>query len=136
MASVGQKDTGPEIRLRHALHQRGFRYTLGNRELPGSPDLVFPRLKAVIFVHGCFWHAHKCKFGKPPSSRKRFWIKKLEDNKIRDKKQIDTLINMNWRVLVVWECMIKRKNDAAFNKTIEKVSQELISKKRLLGVGR
>jgi DNA mismatch endonuclease (patch repair protein) len=108
MASVGQRDTGPEMRLRRVLHRLGLRYRLHDKKLPGSPDLVFPRFNAVIFVHGCFWHVHKgCKFSMEPSSRKDFWHKKFEENEKRDKKNYESLLASGWRILVVWECAIK-----------------------------
>jgi DNA mismatch endonuclease, patch repair protein len=110
MASVGQRDTGPEMRLRGVLHRMGLRYRLHDRKLPGSPDLVFPRYKSALFVHGCFWHVHKgCKFSTKPSSRTAFWKEKFEANKKRDRKSYDALEASGWRVLVVWECAIKRR---------------------------
>jgi DNA mismatch endonuclease (patch repair protein) len=110
MASVGQRNTGPEMRLRSALHRKGLRYRVNDRRLPGSPDLVFPRFKAVVFVHGCFWHAHsRCKFATKPSSRIDFWKKKFKENRRRDRKNYIALEEKGWRVLVVWECAIKSK---------------------------
>lgn len=113
MASVGRHDTGPEVRLRHMLHRLGLRYRLHDRKLPGSPDLVFPRFRAVIFVHGCFWHGHDgCKFATRPSSNEEFWIKKFKANHERDKRNCITLTETGWRVLVIWECAVKgRKED-------------------------
>ncbi len=108
MASVGQHDTGPEMKLRCMLHRLGLRYRLNDRRLPGSPDLVFPRFHAVVFVHGCFWHVHKgCKFSMTPVTRKEFWAEKFEANERRDKRNYDLLAKSGWRVLVVWECAIK-----------------------------
>jgi len=108
MASVGQRNTGPEMRLRRVLHHLGLRYRLHDKKLPGSPDLVFPRFGAVVFVHGCFWHVHKgCKFSMTPSSRKKFWKEKFEANIERDKRNYAALKAIGWRVLVVWECSIK-----------------------------
>ncbi|WP_073042245.1 very short patch repair endonuclease [Desulfacinum infernum] len=113
MASVGQRDTGPEMRLRHILHRLGLRYRLHDKKLPGSPDLVFPRFHAVVFVHGCFWHVHKgCQFSTRPSSRKEFWEKKFEANEKRDKRNYEALAASGWRVLVVWECAIKGLKDS------------------------
>lgn len=110
MASVGQKDTGPELSLRSALHKRGLRYRLHDRNLPGSPDLVFPRFHAVIFVHGCYWHSHGCYRSTVPKTRGEFWSKKFEDNKERDERKIRQLLEEGWRVLIVWECVIVGKN--------------------------
>ena len=110
MASVGQKDTGPEILLRSALHKCGLRYRLHDRNLPGSPDLVFPRFSAVIFVHGCYWHSHGCYRSTIPKSRRGFWIKKFKDNKDRDERKIRQLLEKGWRVQIVWECALAGKN--------------------------
>jgi DNA mismatch endonuclease (patch repair protein) len=108
MASVGQRNTGPEMQLRRVLHRMGLRYRLHDRSLPGSPDLVFPRFRAVVFVHGCFWHVHEgCKFATKPASRKKFWSDKFQANRNRDKRNYDALVASSWRVLVVWQCAIK-----------------------------
>jgi len=112
MGSVRQRDTRPEMRLRRQLHRLGLRYRVNVRSLPGSPDLVFPKFKAVIFVHGCFWHVHGCKFSTTPSSRSAFWKKKFSDNLARDKRNIDKLSNQGWRVLVVWECALKQQDSS------------------------
>jgi DNA mismatch endonuclease, patch repair protein len=112
MASVGQRDTGAEMGLRCALHRLGLRYRLHDRNLPGSPDLVLPRFRAVVFVHGSFRHVHEvCKYATMPSSRKAFWREKFEANKKRDRRNYDALLAAGWRVLVVWECAIKGKKD-------------------------
>ncbi|MFA0888188.1 MAG: very short patch repair endonuclease [Synergistales bacterium] len=109
MASVRQKNTGPEMLVRKTLHRMGLRYRLHDKKLPGSPDLVFPRFSAVIFVHGCFWHRHEgCRYATTPSSSKEFWKAKFEANKARDRKNYALLEKMGWRVLVVWECTIKK----------------------------
>ena len=122
MASVGQRDTGSELLLRRALHRQGFRYRLYEKKLPGSPDLVFPKYRAVIFVHGCFWHRHGCKYSTFPSTRKKFWGEKFEANKKRDKKNIDSLKAKGWRVLIVWECLINSKefNDGTIISSVAK----------------
>ncbi len=122
MASVGQHDTQPEICLRRILHRRGLRYRLHDRSLPGSPDLVFPRFNAVLFVHGCFWHAHDgCKFATKPSSRKEFWSEKFEANRKRDRRNYDALVASGWRVLVGWECAIKGLKEDEVNRLGETV---------------
>jgi len=108
MGSVRQKGTGPELRIRKALHRLGFRYRLNDRNLPGSPDLVFPKYKAVIFVHGCFWHRHGCRHTTTPSTRKDFWEDKFRANVERDERKIRELEKSGWRVLVVWECETKK----------------------------
>ncbi len=109
MASVGQKNTGAELAVRHSLHKIGLRYRLHDRNLPGSPDLVFPRYKAVIFVHGCYWHAHGCYRSTKPKTRKKFWNDKFKTNQERDERNIERLVAKGWRVFTVWECAIKGK---------------------------
>jgi DNA mismatch endonuclease (patch repair protein) len=109
MASVGQKDTGAEIVLRSALHTAGLRYRLHDRSLPGSPDLVFPRFRAVVFIHGCYWHAHGCYRSTVPKSSRAFWENKFAANKARDHKKAQALLADGWRVLNVWECALKGK---------------------------
>ena len=109
MAKVGQKNTGPEKKLRKVLHGIGLRYRLHDKKLPGSPDIVFPRFKAVLFVHGCFWHRHGCKATTTPGDNAEFWSKKFEENQVRDQRNIDSLLKCGWRVMVVWECVLKDK---------------------------
>jgi DNA mismatch endonuclease (patch repair protein) len=129
MASVGQKNTKPEMLLRSALHKRGFRYRLNDKSLTGSPDLVFPKYGAAIFVHGCFWHAHDCRKTKP-ASNKRYWNKKLNDNKARDARKVDQLLEAGWRVLIVWECAIVGKSDWDFAKVVSAVVKWLEKNRR------
>lgn len=136
MASVGQRNTGPELLLRRTLHRLGLRYRLHDRKLPGSPDLVFPRFHAVIFVHGCFWHVHNgCKFATTPSSRKAFWREKFEANEKRDRRNYEILAGLGWRVLVVWECAIKGRKDNALNELGTQVANWLISEERYWEIG-
>lgn len=125
MKSVPQRGSTPEIRLRKALHRRGFRYRVNDKRLPGSPDIVFPKYHAVIFVHGCFWHRHGCKYTTTPSTRKEFWAAKFKANVERDKRNEEKLIELGWRVLVIWECEIKKLFD---NGLIERVERFLLGK--------
>lgn len=115
MASVGRgrESTGPEIVLRKSLHRIGLRYKLHEKALPGSPDMVFPRFKAVLFVHGCFWHRHGCKLTTMPRTNVRFWREKFEDNIARDRRNTDALLRDGWRVAIVWECVLKGDADAS-----------------------
>ncbi len=113
MSSVGQKDTGPETLLRSALHRVGLRYRLHDRNLPGSPDLVFRRYRAVIFVHGCYWHSHGCYKSTIPKSHREFWQDKFTTNKERDKRNYSLLRESGWRVLIVWECALLGKHALA-----------------------
>ena len=109
MALIKGKDTGPELKVRRLVHRMGFRYRLHGQGLPGKPDLVFPASKAVIFVHGCFWHQHPdptCKLARLPKSRKDFWRPKLEMNRVRDVRNRTALASAGWRVLELWECQL------------------------------
>lgn len=112
MSGIRGKDTKPEMIVRRALHARGFRYTLHNRKLPGRPDLCFPRYRAAVFVHGCFWHGHECRYFVWPKSRSAFWREKIEANKARDHKACLALLADGWRVRTVWECRLKGTSGA------------------------
>lgn len=109
MSRVGRQDTGPEMKLRRSLHRIGLRYRLHDKRLPGSPDIVFPKFKAVLFVHGCFWHRHGCKATTMPGTNVHFWGKKFAENIARDRRYIEALQDAGWRVAVVWECSLKGK---------------------------
>ena len=107
MSRVRSKDTKPELLVRRIVHGMGFRYRLHRRELPGTPDLVFPKRGKIIFVHGCFWHRHgTCKYTRWPKSKMEFWKPKLEQNHRRDKANQKALRRMGWQIMVVWECQI------------------------------
>lgn len=106
MQSVGQKDTGPELAIRRALHRLGYRFRLHEKKLPGRPDIVFPSRHKVVFIHGCFWHGHNCSKGKLPKSRNEYWIPKIEANKDRDERTINALREAGWESLVVWQCQV------------------------------
>ena len=107
MSRIRGRDTKPEMLIRRGLHARGFRYRLHVRTLSGSPDLVFPKYHAVIFVHGCFWHSHRCDLSKVPRTRPEFWKRKLARNAERDRTSIQSLKAAGWRVLIVWECALR-----------------------------
>lgn len=134
MSLVRQKATGPELIIRKALHRRGFRYRLNVKSLPGSPDLVFPKYHAVIFVHGCFWHRHGCKATTTPGTRREFWEAKFKDNVSRDKRNIEELGSFGWRVMVVWECVLK-KNKKSLNRIVDDVVKWLNSDKVYAEIG-
>lgn len=106
MASIRGKDTKPELAIRSILHRRGLRFRLHRRNLPGKPDLVFPKHRAVLFVHGCFWHGHDCHLFSMPKSRRDFWQQKITRNRERDAKQRAALIESGWRIATVWECAL------------------------------
>jgi DNA mismatch endonuclease (patch repair protein) len=108
MAGILGKNTKPELIVRRYLHMHGYRYRLHRKDLPGRPDLVLPKYKIAIFVHGCFWHRHQgCMYATTPANRREFWEEKLNGNFLRDKRQIAKLLLEGWRVLVVWECGLK-----------------------------
>ncbi|MDT4822597.1 Very short patch repair protein [compost metagenome] len=105
MSRIRGKDTKPELALRKVLHRLGLRYRLHGAELPGKPDLVFPRYRTVVFVHGCFWHRHTgCNIATTPKSNTQFWLAKFEKNVARDARVVAQLEALGWRVIVVWEC--------------------------------
>jgi len=108
MSRIRGKDTKPEMIVRRLVHSLGYRYRLHVRSLPGCPDLVLHRHRKVIFVHGCFWHRHNCRYGRVrPATRAKFWHDKLEGNKERDRKNRRRLRQQGWQVLTVWECQTK-----------------------------
>lgn len=110
MSGIRGKDTQPELVVRRALHAAGLRYRLHDTGLPGKPDLVFPRHRAVVFVHGCFWHAHRdCRFFRVPATRTDFWRAKLAGNAARDARNVQGLLNAGWRVATVWECAVRAR---------------------------
>ena len=109
MSRVRGKDTGPELAVRKLAHSMGYRYRLHVRDLPGAPDLVFPRLRKIILVHGCFWHRHaNCKLARLPKSRLEFWLPKLNGNHTRDLENVRALRKNGWKVKIIWECQINR----------------------------
>lgn len=122
MAKIKGKDTKPEKVVRSLLHQMGYRFRLHRNDLPGNPDIVLPKHKKVIFVHGCFWHGHKdCSRAKRPSTNKKFWNEKLSKNMKRDKKNQDALRDLGWKYKIIWQCQVKSA------KKIQKVLMKFIS---------
>jgi DNA mismatch endonuclease (patch repair protein) len=120
MRAVASKDTKPERIVRSAAHRLGLRFRLHKKELPGKPDLVFPKWKIAAFVHGCFWHRHsRCKKTTTPKTNTAFWKEKFRKNVVRDKKNIEELERLGWRVIVIWQCQLK-DIDAAMNLLAEK----------------
>lgn len=105
MAAIHSKDTKPEIIVRTALHALGYRFRLHRRDLPGTPDIVLPKYRTVIFVHGCFWHSHNCRYGKvTPVTRSEFWSDKRAGTVERDQRKAQALEKEGWQVLTIWEC--------------------------------
>lgn len=124
MSRVKQVSTEPEMLVRRGLHQRGLRYVLADRRLPGTPDLVFPRYKAVVFVHGCYWHGHEaCTRGKPSKTNTEYWVPKIAANKARDARSEAALREMGWRVFVVWLCEIR--TSAKLEAKLEELTRQI-----------
>lgn len=129
MASIRSKNSRPELVIRRYLHANGFRFRLHKRDLPGRPDLVLPRWKVVVFVHGCFWHGHAgCRYFRWPATRVDFWKKKISLNVERDRRAEDSLRTLGWRLAIVWECALREKPDSALgdlSRWIRSSSKEL-----------
>lgn len=121
MSGIKGKNTSPELIIRKALHARGFRFRIHTAHLPGKPDLILPKFKAAIFVHGCFWHGHNCRYFKPPKTRTAFWMNKINKNKVRDAVQIAKLNEIGWRTLIIWECAIRKMKSENSNTLIDTV---------------
>jgi DNA mismatch endonuclease (patch repair protein) len=123
MSHIRSVNTKPEVALRHALWQRGFRYRVNVKSLPGSPDIVLPKHRTVVFAHGCFWHAHKgCKIYHLPHTNTEFWLAKVTRNQERDQEVWRQLEAKGWFVVIVWECELV---EAKFDDTVERVSEEI-----------
>jgi DNA mismatch endonuclease (patch repair protein) len=110
MQSVKTRDTGPELTVRQILFHLGYRYRLHSRNLPGKPDIVLPGRRKVIFVHGCFWHNHRCLKGRAPKSRLDYWKPKLQANRKRDAARLRELKSLGWSALTVWQCELSDKD--------------------------
>jgi len=124
MSRIKAKDTKPEMLVRRFLHGKGFRYKLHDKTLPGKPDLVLPKYKTIIFIHGCFWHGHtSCKYFVVPKTRTKFWVTKINGNKANDAKAIKTLKKAGWKIIIIWTCHLKAKKLAkTFSKLIVHIS--------------
>ena len=122
MQQIKAKNTKPELLVRTYLHALGFRYSLHKKTLPGKPDIVLPKYKTVIFIHGCFWHGHaNCKYFTIPKTRTQWWTDKINTNKTNDAKAMKALKKEGWKVLTVWECKLKKEK-------LEHTLQQLVSK--------
>ena len=108
MSAIKSKNTKPEIAVRKLLHSMGYRFRLHRKDLPGSPDIILPKYKTVIFVHGCFWHRHEnCKYATTPKTRKEFWENKFKANINRDNLNQANLLLRGWKIIIIWECQLK-----------------------------
>lgn len=110
MAGIRSKNTTPELIVRSLLHKLGFRFRLHRKDLPGKPDIVLPKYRAVVFINGCFWHGHDCRYFKWPSTREEFWRAKIHRNQHNDEQALRSLTLEGWRVAIVWECALKGKS--------------------------
>lgn len=129
MSRIKSKNTKPEILVRKFLHAQGFRFRIHDKKLPGKPDIVLPKYKTVIFVHGCFWHGHKnCRYFVMPKSKIEYWSTKIHRNQQNDKKAIKILKKDNWKIIIVYECELKKQKR---EKTLLKLSQTLNKIKEL-----
>ena len=123
MSQIKAKNTKPEMLVRKFLHAIGFRYSLHKKTLHGKPDIVLPKYKTIIFIHGCFWHGHKnCKYFVVPKTRTKWWLNKIAANKANDEKAVKVLKKEGWRVITVWECALK---PAKQEKTLHRILQKL-----------
>ena len=132
MSKIKSKDTISEIIVRKFLFSKGFRYRLYDKRYPGKPDIVLPKYKTIIFIHGCFWHGHKdCKRSKLPKTKEMFWREKILNNIERDKKNINELVENGWNVIVIWECELsnKTKQNNRLNKLIYEIDPKYNSDK-------
>lgn len=134
MSKIRGKDTRPEMLVRRWLWANGYRYRLHRKDLPGRPDIVLSKYKAVIFVHGCFWHRHGCQFTTTPESNREFWLAKFSKNVSRDKRNISALLEQSWRVMVIWECSFQGKN-AISELLAEQITNFLNSEMRFAETG-
>ena len=124
MSHIRAFDTKPEVMLRHALWRLGFRYTINEHRLPGSPDIVLPKYRTAIFVHGCFWHGHKgCKYYTIPKTNTYFWVTKVARNQERDQEAWRKLVAKGWGVIIIWECQLKK---GKLDETVELVAAEIV----------
>lgn len=127
MAAIRGKNTKPELIIRRGLHVRGFRYRLHDKRLAGKPDLVLPKYRAALFVHGCFWHGHDCPQFKWPATREKFWRDKIGGNADRDRRNEAALKAADWRVGIVWECALKGRGRRDPGEVIDKIARWLSS---------
>lgn len=126
MSGIKSANTRPEMIIRRGLHARGYRYRLHVRSLPGTPDMVFPARRAVIFVHGCFWHGHDCSLFKLPATNSAFWEAKIAANQSRDVAAASALTQAGWRVLNVWECAVRGRYRQPLVVVLDQVARWLV----------
>ncbi|MHC9016823.1 very short patch repair endonuclease [Stenotrophomonas bentonitica] len=128
MSRIRGSNTKLEVLVRKGLHARGLRYRLGGAKLPGRPDIVLPRHRTVVFVHGCFWHGHDCPLYRLPKTRPEFWADKIGSNRIRDQRVAAELEARGWRVLTVWECSLRGQSEAAQQRVLDQLAGDILSR--------
>lgn len=127
MASIRDRNTKPELAVRRGLHAKGFRYRLHAGDLPGRPDIVLPKHHAVVFVHGCFWHRHDgCNYAAMPASRQGFWKRKFDENRSRDRRAVEALRRLGWRVFIVWECGMKHDPEGTIRELARLITDDSV----------
>ncbi|WEK46153.1 MAG: very short patch repair endonuclease [Candidatus Andeanibacterium colombiense] len=134
MSGIRAKNTKPEMAIRRGLHALGFRFRIHENRLPGKPDLAFPKFKSVILVHGCFWHGHQCHLFRWPKTREDFWRAKIARNIVVDKSALDALLNLDWRVAIVWECSLKGRAKLPIDAVLSRISNWLKSDEPFLEI--
>lgn len=123
MSRIRGKDTKPEETVRKYLFSHGFRYRKNDARLPGKPDIVLPKYKTVIFVHGCFWHHHNCRYFKWPATNPEFWKQKISGNEQRDRETEKKLYELGWQVVVVWECELKKEKELTLKELVREITE-------------
>jgi len=134
MAAIRATNTKPELIIRKGLHASGFRYRLHAKELPGKPDLILPKYRAVVFINGCFWHGHNCHLFRWPATRQEFWQEKIAGNTARDQRHHTALSAAGWRIAVIWECALKGKTRQPPGDVIDRLSRWLVTEDRELQI--
>lgn len=128
MSRIRGSNTKLEVLVRKGLHARGLRYRLGGAKLPGRPDIVLPKYRTVVFVHGCFWHGHDCPLYRLPKTRPEFWADKIGKNRTRDQRVTAELEARDWRVLTVWECSLRGQSEATQQRVLNKLAGDILSR--------
>ena len=134
MAGIRGKNTGIERRVRQHLHAAGLRFRLHAAGLPGRPDIILRKHNALVFVHGCFWHMHNCALFKPPKTRADFWLEKLTNNVTRDELHVAALVDMGWRVAVVWECALRSTSKSRQTAELNRLVAWILSRRKRLEI--
>lgn len=127
MSRIRGSNTKLEVLVRKGLHARGLRYRLGGAKLPGRPDIVLPKYRTVVFVHGCFWHGHDCPLYRLPKTRPEFWAEKIGKNRARDQRVTSELEAIGWRVLTVWECSLRGQSEAVQQRVFDQLASDILS---------